>query len=48
MIKFNESKNEKEKILEVVRMALNNPEYELECICSRSSLYGTILGKIGF
>ena len=39
MIKFNESKNEKEKILEVVRMALNNPEYELECIFGNESIH---------
>jgi hypothetical protein len=39
MIKFNESKNEKEKILEVVRMALNNPDYELECIFGNESIH---------
>ena len=39
MIKFNETKNEKEKILELVRMALNNPEYELECIFGNESIH---------
>ena len=39
MIRLNKSNNEKEKILEVVRLALNNPEYELECIFGNDSIH---------
>ena len=45
MIRLNKSNNEKEKILEVVRLALNNPEYELECIFGNDSMI-KILNKI--
>lgn len=39
MIKFDESNQEKEKILEFIGLSLNNSQYELECIFGNESIY---------